>query len=960
MLAQTSCKVRWLCTSAIAVTFFVAPYVEAQVASPPPEQAGSVKAQAEATNPNDIEQVGSAGGLTDAGVVEESNTGADIVVTGSRVARAGYQAPTPTTIIDQTQLQAAPQANIANYVNQLPAVSNSTTPRTTGPGVGGGTGGANFLNLRSLGVNRTLVLLDGRRVVASATSGAVDINMLPTTLIQRVDVVTGGASAAWGSDAVAGVVNFVLDTRFSGVKTELQTGISDRGDGRETKFEVAAGTDFAGGKGHIIASGSYLNVSGIDRADSREWYNGTKVINNPGYVAGNGQPSMILAPNVGLSQATDGGLITSGPLRGTQFGPGGTTQPFNFGFMAGPLQVGGTPNDIAGRTQLQAPLTQETAFARASYDVANDVTVYGEFNYGHSLVNYVSVPYFRFNNITVRRDNAYLPATVAQGLDAAGASSFVMGRTNYDMGSGRPRNDRTLTRYLGGIDAKLGGTWKLQAYYQHGDSDVTNEVRNDAIVANYNRASDAVRNPSNGQIVCRSALTNPLDGCVPLNLFGFGAPSRDAIDYVNGTALQDITLKQDVASVSIRGDAFNLPGGAVSFAGGVEYRREAYKASADNISIGNGFWLGNYKPGDGSYNVKEAFGEVVIPVLKSLRLMESLDFNGAVRVTDYSTSGTVVTWKAGATWDVGGGLRLRGTRSRDIRAPNLNDLFLGGQTNQSNVVDPFQGNQSVSFLRVTKGNTDLRPEVANTVSGGIVYQPRWFPGANLSIDYYKIKIGQAIATLTDLQIVQRCFAGNTALCGFITRDANGMITQVIAQPINFRREGTSGVDFEASYRSKLGNLLPGSVTVRALGNYTKDRFIDNDGLIDSQLGEYGQTGPSRWRGLASLTYDDDSFNTTARARYIGSGVIDAAYRTGVDISRNRISPITYVDLSVTFKVKAGDTHFEVYGSAENLFDQNPRVSPMLQGGLSYAYYGVSPSVYDVVGRFYRTGVRVRF
>ncbi|MDR6708303.1 outer membrane receptor protein involved in Fe transport [Novosphingobium sp. 1748] len=306
--------------------------------------------------------------------------------------------------------------------------------------------------------------------------------------------------------------------------------------------------------------------------------------------------------------------------------------------------------------------------------------------------------------------------------------------------------------------------------------------------------------------------------------------------------------------------------------------------------------VGNYKPSSGGYDVKEGFAEVAVPIFKDSPIGRSLNFNAAIRATDYSTSGWVTTWKAGLVYDVVDGIKLRGTFSRDIRAPNLNEYFLGGQSTSQQVRDPANNNVNVQVLRIQSSNTGLQPERSDTRTFGIVFQPDYMRGLSLSLDYYRIKIDGSIGTLTNQQLVDRCYAGNTALCGFIIRDSANQIQQLIIKPVNFRQEVMEGVDFEGSYRFCLGN---GQVTLRGLWNYTGKHYINGNGLIDDLIGEVGQgNGPTRWRGFHSANFDNEHFGLSLRHRYIGAGVIDAAY-TSADIANNNVPAVSYFDASAT-------------------------------------------------------------
>lgn len=904
---------------------------------------------------------------------ESSSASADsgeLVVTGTRVVRDGYNAPTPTTVLGAEEIQAQAPSNIADFVNRLPQLSATTTPRNTRFVVGGGLGGANMLNLRELGTNRTLTMLGGRRVVPASIAGGVDINLLPSALVERVDVVTGGASAAWGSDAVAGVVNFVLDTDFTGLTLSAQAGQTQQNDGQTLNFTATYGTSFANGRGHFLFSGQYASADSIDRADSRDWFNGYKLIGNPGYTPTNGQPGMLVRPNVGLSRETDGGLIWTGPLAGIQFGEGGQPLPFTFGsIVSGLVQYGGTPNDVAGGAQLLAPLDQYSLFARASYEFTPGLTGYVELSYGESVSEYISSPFWRHGDITVRIDNAFLPESVRDQMVSAGVTTFQMGRTNYDLGSTLPRNDRTLERIVLGLDGRLGDSSSWSFYYQRGESTVLNAIANNPIRSRYNAAIDTVLNPAVGGVagvpagvpVCRSTLTAPTNGCVPMNIFGYGSPSPESVAWVMGVARQETVLVQDVAALSAQFEPFSTWAGPVSIVGGVEYRRESYKADADAISQASNFWVGNYKPGSGEYDVTEGFVESIIPLLSGVAFAEQLDLNLAARYTDYSTSGGVTTWKVGVTYDVTTELRLRLTRSRDIRAPNLNELFLGGQSNAFNTPDPLlPGAPTVALTQVTGGNPNLTPEIADTLAYGFVYRPNWLPGFATSIDYYSIDIEDAIVAQTLYQIVNGCYGYGVpqvaSYCSAITLATPGTIAgaRVNVSGVNVQSLSVAGIDLEVSYASDLEAIgLPGDVSIRAVGTHV----LENETFLGGVVNDLRRI---EWRALFSLGYTLGPSTTVLSVRYLGDSVYNhdpVGASTRVD--NNHIPSRTYLDLSQTFDLSLWGADAQIFGVVENLLDQDPPVVAPGDGA-NYIGYGTSPIYYDTLGRSFRLGVRLKY
>lgn len=573
----------------------------------------------------------------------------EIMVTATRIQRDGYEAPTPTSVIGIEEIAAKAPANIADFVNELPSMAPNNTPRANVGFVSAGLVGINALNLRSLGASRTLVLLDGQRVGPSTLTGLVDVNQFPQSLVKRVDVVTGGASAGWGSDAVAGVVNFLLDKDFTGLKGQVQGGTTTYGDGRNYNLSVAGGTGFANGRGHVLVSAEHAYNKGISGVP-RDWYDGSKLIFNPAYTPTNGQPQLLVSPHTGFATATPGGIITSGPLRGTYFGPGGVPAQFNYGpVVSAPFMQGGDWEyaDFAKSGDLDPKLSRQNLFVRSSYDVADNIQLYFQGSYGRAKSFQRTLNQFNFANITIQPDNAFIPAGIAGQVTAP----FTLGTFNQDMGvipaTSRRSSWRGVVGASGDFEA-LGSGWDWDLYGQKSVNHAYTAA-DISITANYRAAIDAVRN-ANGAIVCRSTLSNPGNGCVPYNIFGTGVVSDAALDYVVGTTWGRTKLKEDVFAGTLRGKPFSSWAGPVSMAGGLEHRREAVSGSNDPLSTTRSYFAGNYLASFGSYNVTEGFLETVVPLAADQSWARSLDFNGAVRATHYSTSGYVTTWKLGLTY----------------------------------------------------------------------------------------------------------------------------------------------------------------------------------------------------------------------------------------------------------------------------------------------------------------------
>jgi iron complex outermembrane recepter protein len=868
----------------------------------------------------------------------------EIVVTSTRIVRDGYEAPTPTTVLSTEDIEKTAQVSLADSINQLPALGNSLSPTTNRNGA---TSGAVFINLRGLGASRTLVLLDGRRVAPSALTGNVDFNLLPTSIVQNVHVVTGGASSAWGSDAVAGVVNVVLDKDFSGLKSEVVYGMGEHGGGEQFKGNLTFGTDFADDRGHFLITAEHSELQDAGNAGSRDWYQGYNIIDNPAFVAGGSQPRRLLVPGVGLSRSTPGGLISTGPLAGTQFLADGTPAPFDSGAVSGLLSYGGDGYLAGADASLINPVEWNTAFMRADYQVTPSLTLFAEGGYGDSDAAYPVRLYQRDANITISRQNAYLDAATAARMDALGLTSFTLGKLHTDLPQATVESSRELLRGVLGGEGTFGDGWSWDTYYQYGQTDFHAEAINNPITANYNRAVDAI--VSGGNIICRSSLTVN-DGCVPIDIFGTNGISPAARSYILGVAKQLTVIKQQVAAANLRGEPFDSWAGPVSIAVGVEYRKEEYEAKTpDAISLVSGFFLGNYKPSEGAYNVRESYLETVVPLLTDAALAKRVEFGGAVRWTDYSTSGAVTTWKLGLSWDLNDELRLRGTYSADIRAPNLNELFLASSATNFAIVDRATG-ASYSVQRVAAGNADLEPENARTTSFGAVYQPAWLSGLSFSADYYDVSIDDSIFTPDAQMVIDQCFAGVTSLCSAITRNDSNVITELRVLPQNVLSETISGIDIEASWR--------GPVTVRLLASHILDREVDSFGVTTDYDGVTGEgLGVSKWRGVASVTYEGESFSTTLTGRYVKGGVLKAEWGP-LDIDHNEVSDRTYFDWSATYDLRFGGTELQLFGVVQNLFDRDPPVSVMTTGN-SFASIGTNASFFDTLGRQFRLGLRMK-
>ncbi len=929
-------------------------------------------------------QQAAAGPQADEAGVVDSPAGEPIVVTGSRIARSGFDTPTPVTMVGAEQIGRQGATTVADVLNEIPAFRPQATPATTA--IFMNNIGASTADLRGLGANRTLVLIDGRRVVPATVAGGgfaaantVDLNMVPTSLIERAEVVTGGASSVYGSDAVAGVVNLILDTDLQGLRSSIQFGKAEAGDDEEIVVSLAGGTSFADGRGRFVAGVEYVNDQGTGGCYSRDWcaqsYN---TISNPGRVGG--QAATLIVPNARTATATNNGIIAFGPLRGTEFRPDGSTFQHDYGtyYGAGIFQSGGGDEQLAfyQHYPISSPSERLNSFAHAEFDLNDALTVFVEGSYGRvegSTRGAQRRDLFTSptSGILIQRSNPFLPASVASQMDANGLTSIRIGRIWNDIGPQVGSVTRETYRGVAGVEAELGGSWTLDAYYQFGRTDYSQIGWNTTVNSRMAFALDAVRDPATGGVACRATLAgNPLAaGCVPLNPFGEGSPSDAAIGYVTDTAMQTTKLTQHVAAFSVQGDLVDLWAGPLGVAAGAEFRQDRAEGTADPISRALDFYTSPGNPIDGEIEVWEGFVEAVLPVF------DGAELNGAVRLTDYSTSGSVTTWKIGADWQPLDWLRLRGTRSRDIRAPNVFELFGPPQTSFQSILDPTPGQGQVLSSVLLGGNSALVPEEADTWTAGIVLQPDLGPGnLRLSVDYYDIELDGAVSTLGAQIIVNRCFQGATELCQLVTRDAGGAITQVRNFNLNLNTLITRGWDLEASYSlpmSALSSRANGNLSLRVLSTIVDDlittdpsgRSVDRAGMNGSPVSQ--PSGVPRYIINSYLTYSGDLFSAQLQVRHISGGRYNTELigpdEDGYDpllansINDNRIGAWTYANLNASYTLWSdGDRNAELFGVVNNLFDKDPPVD-------APSSFGPTNNVlYDVVGRSYRVGMRVRY
>jgi outer membrane receptor protein involved in Fe transport len=941
---------------------------------------------------------------------------ATVFITGSRIVRNGYNAPTPVTVAPIAELQMTTPSNIADALNKLPEFNDSYTQATLTNTTALPQG--NYVNLRDLSTNqanRTLVLLDGERVPPTTAYGQVDVNMLPELLVQRVDIVTGGASAVYGSDAVAGVVNYILDTRFNGFKAVAQTGISTYGDAPSQRFGLAWGGDVSD-RGHFEFSIEHYSEAGLDQND-RSFSADAPAVTGLGTAAspyqmtynnrlGGITSASPLYPAGVITGETYGGLIlptnlVAGQTRappagygGYMFGPNGSTlTKFVPGTPTGSVTVA-TAEDVGGDGAyfadegLLKPLETNQVFGRFDYDLGHEIMAYAQVSGGESDTQ------FRGGNALLTYDiyngNPYLPA----GLSST-SGSFAVGQLPNALESlSETYQDNSAISATIGLNGKVfNDNFNWNVHYIYGQSSLNSVTTNNVNTVALDAALDAVTPAGGGAPVCHVSTTAYANlpqyaKCAPIDLFGVGNYSAASLAYIlQNTSFNTVNKTNDVEA-NISGSAFNDWAGPVSLAANAEFRTQSLDQTGVNpgslaTTVPTGlrqslptagssstelpYLYGTESPEAGSNSVWEVSGETVVPLLKDLPLIQNLDANAAVRFTDYSTSGDATTWKIGFNYQPINDLRFRATESRDIRAPDLYDLFAAPNYNIAVTTDAMSGKVG-PVITETKGNPNLLPEVAFTMTAGVVYSPSWFKPFKISVDYFDIKIDNAIGQLSGNLLTAYCHASATSpFCADIQHasGATSLATQIYTPTLNLASIHTSGFDAEASYALKLSTIqpsLPGLLTVRALFTYQPE-------LIE--VSAAGQPGYNYAGTVGSATPGDNSIDRGTLMVNYGVGPLALSWETryssglkwgngiyGSVYDIKNLPDAIYNDLGASYRFRVGGRDLQAFVAVDNLFNQQPRISGDIAATSGYGAPAVTGD--DVIGRYYTAGLRVGF
>jgi outer membrane receptor protein involved in Fe transport len=954
-----------------------------------------------------------------------------IQVTGSRIARTSAQMTTPTTMIDAKAIALSGVKNIGDLLHKLPAMVDGTGS-TTGKGAGGNlaSAGQELINLRGLGTERSLVLVNGRRHVSGdAGNSAVDVSMIPSALIERVEIITGGASAIYGADAVTGVVNFIMKKNFTGFEVDTSLAQSAEGDAKNKDFALTYGTDFDGGNGNVTLHLNYsdreaLPITARDYANKNHSFIPNPLNTGPE----DGIADTVFVDDLRFQALSAEGLIylpndqyffvgqpiskipvptfANDPIR-FPFGfvgydtytidrGDGRFRPFQGGdFCDGPVTCSNGDGFRTSETNYAIVPSERILFNLGSrYDVNDKLTLYVDAKYGKVesfAIGQASI--FHDDNfgplISLKQDNPFIPNELRDLMQERNVQDAALAVVGLPSSSENLRKTMQLT--FGG-EGQL-KDYDYEFYVQHGrvNADLYSLT---TFNEKYYRALDATTD-ENGNAICRDT-SDP--ACVPYNPI-FKQASAEALAYAGVKLHTEQEMDQTVANFSLSGDLAETDTGVIAFAAGLEYRSESSLFDPDELTKGrdeNGVGLGlvgvttGQTPAtnsflskvEGSYNVKEVFAEVSVPLLSDLPLIESFDVELAARYSKHSITGGDSTYKASFNWQLGYDIGSRVSFSRAVRAPNIQELFAPASSEGARLVDPchkdnldaepavaqarrancaklglgpdFTSNASFgTVLTHTEGNKDLTPETADTLTVGFTYSPN--VDFNVSIDYWDIEISDAITPVSGTDILSNCVDGSqldTSFCDKIKRADNGNILFVRVNSVNAALFSARGVDLETSYGFDADY---GRLDFRLNATYLDERKTDQNpkaGLpVENDAGSLLLSRPyPRVRANLSTTYRYENVIASLNSNFIGNSQFDKRRSDEYYPKEfgNRVGSYISHNLQINYEF---DEALMVYLGVNNLTDKRPPMLPGLNQGTL---------LYDVIGRNYRLGLNYQF
>ncbi|MGI2107676.1 TonB-dependent receptor domain-containing protein [Shewanella frigidimarina] len=903
-----------------------------------------------------------------------------IEVTGSKIKRIGELSPTPVTVITGADMMNMGITNVADILNNLPSSTVGLSPETTNNTIFAS--GLNQTNLRGLGSDRTLVLVNGRRFVAgSSGSSAVDLNTIPTAMVSRIEVITGGASAVYGSDAIAGVINIITRKDVQGVELDVSHVQPEQSGGEESQFSVTAGGDFLDNKLSTVFNFTYAQQKELRPTDRDFLDNPVSSISNPDTSDGAtaripyyGRKPLSWINEAGTFFADDGEQYTfdkNGNMQIFNYGEGLVDGPGTNGNYCGPSCEGYDPVDYGF---IRTPLDRKVFTLNTDYEINDDHKIFTEITYVDYQSNGESTPVFHTGN-SFQADNAFLPDDTRQLMTDTGMSGFNLYRIDKEFGSRTYNQDRETLRLLFGVEGIISDDWDYSFHAQRGQLDETTVWGGEIWADRYDQAKDAVF-ATDGSIVCRDTDAQAA-GCVPLNLFGENQASQEAIDWVSTSAGQTAETTQTTVGLVVTGALFELPAGYVSAAFSADYRKEESETKPDQALIDGTIFGNTANPMKGEYDVTEFAAEFSIPLLADVFLAKDLGIDLAYRWMDYSTAGSDDAWKIGLNWAPIEDLRFRLTKSKSVRAPNIGELFdPGGQTFESftdvcdlinvelgpdsnrknncqaaglgNGWNPsaewYQGNRP----GINSGNVDLKAETSNDYTIGAVYTPNYIEGLSITVDYWSFEISDAIEYIEVGTAVRYCYDSaslDNVYCNRFTRDAvTGDIVDFVQSPVNSASFEVKGLDIEAQYDIPTNNF--GDFRVHLLATYLEKWETNPTGFADDLQVDVGEYSDPRWKAMFSLGWQYDALSLEARSDYRHSAVADNEWKSENN-NYNDIPSHTVWDFTGSYDFTDS---LAVRFGVKNVFDKAPPRNPYVYDGDGY---------YDTTGRAFFLGANYK-
>jgi outer membrane receptor protein involved in Fe transport len=934
-------------------------------------------------------------GLSSAPVFAQQDAGASrletIVVTGSRIRRVDIESSNPIVTIDRADIQKSGKVTIGDLIQDLPSIAgNATNPRVNN----GGGDGASEVSLRGLGSTRTLLLINGHRAVNN------DVNLIPVSAIERIEVLKDGASSVYGSDAIAGVINFVLRSNYQGVDFSAEYGISDADDGEREGYSFSFGQ--TSDRGSIMAGINYNKYKEVS-SGAREYSRLARYFSSgEGYAVG------------GSGRNPRGRINVVGTPLGDQLGCATVTLiPGASGSSTGDYRCYTSADgyNYQAVNLLLTPQERTGAFIIGNYQVSDNVQAYLEVMYNRTTANFAIAPLpfdARGDDVSISAGNYYNPFGVGFGIPEG--RDFLTRFTS--LGQRRGYYATTTGQITTGLKGNFGDTsWQWDAGFNYGHIGQINKTRGYIFYEGLREAlGPSFFDTATNTVTC-GVPGAPISGCTPLNIFNiFDPQSIETLGKYAATPLYETTTMLRSFEANFSGELFDLPAGAASLAVGASYRKETSSYLVDFIAISND--AGNCfisqeacsTPLSGAFDVKEVYGEMLVPLLKDVPFAKALNLTLGVRYSDYKATGANIgdttNGKIGLEWRPIDDLLLRGTISQVFRAPNINDLYAGASGDAPIVADPCLGydgnlahaNACQNAIGLSGGGLSqingvrygalaaglpIKPEYGKSYDFGFVYDPKWLDGLSVSVDYWRVKLNDTILNPVDAQtVLNTCYNDNShVLCQFIHRYDDGQI-QFVGQPTtNLGTLDTSGADLGIRYRlpeTPIGNFL---VTLDSTYLIKYDNDIGSDIPVTHVAGHYnGLYGNfPRWRALAGLNWNLGNFDASWRIRYVGRTSVgsedpgqadsaDGCYRDDVNCegpwvtspTRLRYGAYAYHNVSAGYNINQINTRVEV--GVDNVSNKQPPI--FYQNNVLNANTDVN--TYDTVGRYYWARVSVKF